>query len=529
MCRLLGRVFGQVGLLVVELPIEYPLDGRLQERLSTIPGSRWPAECHLPALPRAVGPRLGCAKLSFLRLSFISFLFRIEHLYSCPNGATVLPALGNAQGTGARVEDFRPNGPTNRPRGMVGPLGRHENRRATAPLGVAQGWENGWAFGPSDGAADGTQRALLLSRSLSKFAKFSQPSPRLSARTTTLTACLATCPSKSESDCATIEKTIERPLGSRFVRVFYCLITLLLLCSPAVGREIVVDNVAGDDRFTGEALRDPGGSGGPVRTLAKALRLAGPGDTILLVKNDTPYHGGFSLAGSRHSGTSDQPFTIRGNGAVLDGSTPAPAKKWESYKGAIFRLRGRPMGYTQLFLNGRPAVRVFAAQSAKSPPKLQPRQWCSVGGRIYFCVDKTKLPDDYKLSYAHEPTGITLFHVNHVRIADLTVQGFQVDGLSLYNSARNVTLSNVTCRGNGRSGVAVGGASLLTIEGSLLGNNGQAQLLSLPYSETHVRNTHLLSNSAPGLVDQGGRVYIDGRRVEGGGMNSGPPPGARNP
>ena len=175
-----------------------------------------------------------------------------------------------------------------------------------------------------------------------------------------------------------------------------------------------------------------------------------------------------------------------------------------------------PTGNPQLFLDGRPAVRVFAAQAAKSPPELQPRQWCSLEGRIYFCVEKTKLPGDYKLSYAHDQTGITLFHVEHVRIANLTVQGFQVDGISLYNSARDVSLSNVTCRGNGRSGVAVGGASQATIDASLLGNNGQAQLLTLPYSEAHLRNTHLLSNTAPGWVDQGGRVYIDGHRVEGG-------------
>jgi hypothetical protein len=298
------------------------------------------------------------------------------------------------------------------------------------------------------------------------------------------------------------------------VRIFCCLLTLLLLCSPAVGREVIVDNVAGDDRFNGQPVHDHGGNAGPVRTLAKGLRLAGPRDTIVLVKNDAPYRESFSLTGSRHSGTSQEPFTIRGNGAILDGSAPAPAEKWESYKGAIFRLRGRPMGYPQLFLDGRPAVRVFAAQSAKTPPELQPRQWCSVAGRIYFCVEKTKLPGDYRLSYAHDPTGITLFHVEHVHIADLTVQGFQVDGVSLCNSARDVTLSKVTCRGNGRSGVAVGGASLVTIVASLLGNNGQAQLLTLPYSEAHVRNTHLLSNSAPGLLDQGGRVYIDGRRVE---------------
>ena len=309
------------------------------------------------------------------------------------------------------------------------------------------------------------------------------------------------------------------------MRTFYCLLTvLLLLCSPAVGREVIVDNVAGDDRFTGQAARDPGGMAGPVRTLAKALRLAGPSDTIVLVKNGTPYREGFSLTGSSHSGTAQTPFTIRGNGAILDGSAPAPAEKWESYQGAIFRLRGRPMGYAQLFIDGRPAVRVFAAQSAKTPPELQPRQWCSVEGRIYFCVDKTKLPGDYKLSYAHNPSGITLFHVEYVHIDNLTVQGFQVDGISLYNSAREVTLSNVTCRGNGRSGVAVGGASWVTIDASLLGNNGQAQLLALPYSETHVRNTHLLSNTAQACSIRAGGSTLMGIGLKAVGLRLRPTP-----
>jgi hypothetical protein len=306
------------------------------------------------------------------------------------------------------------------------------------------------------------------------------------------------------------------------VRTFYCLLTVLLLWSPAAGREVVVDNVNGDDRFTGQATRDPGGMAGPVRTFAKALRLAGPGDTIVLVKSNVPYRESFSLTGSRHSGTAQEPFIIRGNGAILDGSAPAPGEKWESYKGAIFRLRSRPMGYSQLFLGGRPAVRAFAAQSAKIPPEMQPRQWCSVEGRIYFCVEKGKLPADYRLSYAHQPTGITLFHVEHVRIADLTVQGFQVDGINVYNSAREISLSKVTCRGNGRSGVAVGGACRVAIDGSLLGNNGQAQLLALPYSEVHLRDTHLLANTAPGLVDQGGRVFIDGKQVKGGRSESQP-------
>jgi hypothetical protein len=300
------------------------------------------------------------------------------------------------------------------------------------------------------------------------------------------------------------------------MRTFFCLLAILFFAAPAVGREIYVDNVAGNDQSTGLQLRDVNGRVGAVRTLGHALQLARSGDVIVLAKTKAPYRESISLVGSRHGGTSEQPFVIRGNGAILDGSAPATAEMWESYQGAIFRLRSRPMGYPQLFLDGQPALRVSVAQAARMLPDLQPQQWCSLGGQIYFCVEKGKLPGDYRLSYAHRPTGITLFRVEHVRIADLVVQGFQVDGIQLCNSPRDVLLTNVTCRGNGRSGIAVGGASLALIDVSLLVSNGAAQLLTLPASETYLRKTRLRSNTAPGWVDQGGRVYVDGRRVEGG-------------
>jgi hypothetical protein len=161
-------------------------------------------------------------------------------------------------------------------------------------------------------------------------------------------------------------------------------------------------------------------------------------------------------------------------------------------------------------------MQVIAVGASHRPPKLQPRQWCLLEGQIYFCVEPTKLPGDYKLACCHEQTGVTMFHVDRVVIADLTVQGFQLDGINLHNSARNVSLLGVTCRGNGRSGVTVGGASSAEIEASLLCDNGHAQLLTLPCSETRLRGTHLPSITAPGWIDQGGRVLVDGKPVKGG-------------
>jgi len=293
------------------------------------------------------------------------------------------------------------------------------------------------------------------------------------------------------------------------------ILSVVLSVGLAEAKDIFVDNQAGSDLFAGAAEQDTSGQNGPVRSIAKAMRLAEGGDRIVLRKTDQPYRESITLAGSRFSGLL-RPFTIEGNGATLDGSAAMPADAWRHFRGNVFAFQPPRMGYPQLFLNDRPGVRVLADRLSQEVPDLQPFQWCSVGGVIYFCTEKAKSPGEYPLSYAAQQSGITLYHVDHVTIRDLTVQGFQIDGIALANSARDVSLVSVTCRGNGRCGISVGGASSARIDDALLGDNGQAQLLTFAYSETSIRNSHLLVKTAPGWVDQGGRVFLGNQRVHGG-------------
>lgn len=298
---------------------------------------------------------------------------------------------------------------------------------------------------------------------------------------------------------------------------------IALSAAPVAARDVFVSNTSGDDLFNGLGLQSGPDGSGPVRTLARALRLAKPGDRIVLEKTDRPYRESLSLVGSRHSGYPNRRFTIAGNGATLDGSEPVPPEDWEHYQGAVFRFAPPRKGQAQLFLNGRPAARVIAEVHADRPPALEPTQWCFLDGWIYFCVAKDKIPDDYALTYARLPVGITMYQVERVAILDLTVQGFQLDGISAHNSARDVYLGGLTCRGNARAGIAVGGASEVTIEGCLAGNNGDAQVLTLPYSLTRIRNCDLLGNTAPAWVDRGGEVWIDGKEARGGADEVAPP------
>jgi hypothetical protein len=291
---------------------------------------------------------------------------------------------------------------------------------------------------------------------------------------------------------------------------------MALAVSDAAARDLFVNNRSGDDRFTGrQQATQPDGTG-PVRSIEKALRLAQQGDRIQIANTGQPYRESISLMGTRHSGFALQPFVLAGNGAVLDGSQPVPANAWEHFRGAVFRFQPPRVEYQQLFLNHRPATRVAAGGMDVEPPKLNAREWCLHQGYIYFAVEPQKLPSDYPLSFAAKPAGITLVAVQNVAIQDLVVQGFQLDGISALNSARMVRVVRVTSRGNGRSGVTVGGASLVDLDECGVGDNGFAQLLTLPWSETHIRQGELLSNTAPAWVDQGGRVFRDGQEIRGG-------------
>jgi hypothetical protein len=294
---------------------------------------------------------------------------------------------------------------------------------------------------------------------------------------------------------------------------------LLVSLGPVVrldAKDIFVNNLAGDDRSNGSQPQNAPGGAGPLRTIAKALHEAEMGDRVVLANTAQPYRESISLVGSRHSGNVSQPFVIDGNGAILDGSAPVPAWAWENYRGPVFRFAPTRVEFQGLFLNDRPAERVASNPAADRPPNLKPLQWSLHGAYLYFCVEKDKLPDAYPLTYAEKPVGITLYRVQHVLIQDLIVQGFQRDGVNGFNSARQVDLVRLTCRGNGRSGVTVGGASLVDIDSCLIGNNSYAQLLTQPWSETHIRTAHLLSNTAPAWIDEGGRVFRDGKQIKGG-------------
>jgi hypothetical protein len=166
------------------------------------------------------------------------------------------------------------------------------------------------------------------------------------------------------------------------------------------------------------------------------------------------------------------------------------------------------MSFQMLYLGAKPAKRRAAAGSG-ARPTLEPLEWCLFDRHIYFRVEPGKLASPYELSYAHLTVGVTMYEARHVVIRDLTVQGFQLDGVNAHDSVFDATLRGLVCRGNGRSGISICGASRVSLVECLVGDNGAAQVRTEGFCRAEIRNCELLENTAPALVREGGQVTVN--------------------
>lgn len=285
----------------------------------------------------------------------------------------------------------------------------------------------------------------------------------------------------------------------------------LVVGLPAVAADVFVNNDAGDDLLDGLSATTTGGRSGPVRTISEALRRAHKGDRIVVANTEMPYRESLSFSTGDQWGLPARPFVLEGNGAVLDGTAPVPAGGWEFAYGEVFRFRPPRMAYQLLYFDDRPAERVLPEPGQARRPQLEPHQWALYDRFIYFRPEAHVLPDAEPLRYTHLQTGITLYHVRHVRIENLIVQGFQLDGISAADGTIDCTLRNVRCRGNARSGINVGGASRLRVENGVVGDNGAVQVRVERYAVADLVDTQIVDNTAPAIANHGGRLTIDGK------------------
>lgn len=265
-----------------------------------------------------------------------------------------------------------------------------------------------------------------------------------------------------------------------------------------------VDNVSGIDRAAGNVADQP------LKSIQAALDRSRPGDRIILKKSSEPYREQLSINGARNSGLDNRPLEIVGNGATLEGADRIRGTIWEALGNDLFQFRPNRLSHQVLFLNGRPLEKVDSALG-EPLPDLKPLQWTQRDGWIIVRTEPGRAPYQYEFACCRRTVGITLFQAHDVLISDLVIQGFQLDGVNVHDLADGITIQGCVIRGNGRSGVSVGGASRATIGSCLIGDNGDAQVRTEGYCRLEIDSCDILEQVGRIPIDhQGGAVVRDG-------------------
>lgn len=282
------------------------------------------------------------------------------------------------------------------------------------------------------------------------------------------------------------------------------LLAVLACVSPVRSDDWFVDNVSGTDRAVGNVEDQP------LRTIQAALDRAGPGDRIILKKSGQPYREQLSICGARNSGLEGRPLEIVGNGATLEGADLIRGTIWEAIGEDRFQVRPNRLSHQLLYLNGRPLEKVACGPNGELPD-LKPLQWTQRDGWIIVRTEPGKAPYQYEFSCCRRSVGITVYQAHDVLIRDLVIQGFQFDGVNVHDLSQDIAVEGCVLRGNGRSGLSIGGASRANAASCLVGDNGQAQIRTEGFCQLAIDSCDIIQQEGRIPIDrQGGKILRDG-------------------
>ncbi|MHC4875048.1 MAG: right-handed parallel beta-helix repeat-containing protein [Planctomycetota bacterium] len=270
-------------------------------------------------------------------------------------------------------------------------------------------------------------------------------------------------------------------------------ITMYAVPGSLLAENIFVNNLTGADRNDGGSPEISSGTGGPVRSISRAVRLATSSDVIVLAKTDVPYFDEVTLDGRRASGNAERPFRIEGNGATLSGAMSLPFEAWEEIGRDLWKVTPYRKGHYQLIRGGVAVGELRPAEDDTwtTRPNLDTDQWCAWKGAIYYRSERNADPREQSFGIAHKQCGITLHPVRHVEINDLTIQHYRLDGINVHDRASNVTLRNVTLVENGRSGLTIAGSARVRLEAAESRANRQHSMLIQETAGVDVQDTIL--------------------------------------
>lgn len=233
--------------------------------------------------------------------------------------------------------------------------------------------------------------------------------------------------------------------------------------------------------------------GTDVKTIAEAIKLAQPGDTIhlqpIVYRDYAGFHG--------KKGSPGKPITLDGHGATLEGSDPLDPAKWKEVSPELFandnllpRLDTAVITRWFFLWNGKMNHMGRTSKGKKAPFKkpedLQPGEWTFVedksrtktSARQIFGTFYVKLPPGQKLADANiaapiRSAGVQMSGNNaHLVIKNITATHPYNDGFNIHGDCRDVVFENIRAIECGDDGISAHESAEYRVDGLVsIGNS----------------------------------------------------------
>jgi hypothetical protein len=279
--------------------------------------------------------------------------------------------------------------------------------------------------------------------------------------------------------------------------------------AAACGRDIYVDNAAGDDRYDGGSRTAQYGRRGALRSLQRATTIARPGDRILVLNTGMSLRESVAIDGRRQpGGTPGYPIVIEGNGAVLDGTIPVEPGDGNAFGFGLFRLDdvgGPTHARDWLFVNGTPAPRGRDGSST-ARPQLAVGQFAVWQGWFAFRAEPGKTLADYRFAFSKRDCGVAVYRSGYWKIRDLTIRGFRGEGVQVRGPCTEIAFERCRFEFNGHAGAAVGNLASPTFADCHATHNGRVGVVVNNHARLKLERVKLSDNPKDSIVEIGARV-----------------------
>lgn len=238
----------------------------------------------------------------------------------------------------------------------------------------------------------------------------------------------------------------------------------------------------------------------PVKSIARAVALAQPGDTVLLAP--VTYYESVNL-GSK-AGLPDQPIIIDGQGATIEGSAPVKAADWESLGGGLFRkvnlvstAGGSYVGRWFFLWDGRMNHMGRTSKGPSQPLKkvadLQAGEWTYVleENAHYLKIPEGQTLDAANIRYPALANGVSLSRKGaHLIIRNITATHVYNDGFNIHGDQVGIVFENITAIECGDDGFSAHETAECRVDGfRSIGNS--TGLCDIGSSVTHFKNVFI--------------------------------------